>query len=196
MHINSHFAVGVIFTSLLTYFFSFNFIEFTFIVIFSFICDFDVVFIKYTKVKNHRMFITHSIIPSCFFITLGFFLKWIPLFFGGLLYFIHILIDTIDWGTNLLYFQRNQTGFKILISKEESENLSAYLSEYKNPASFFDKKYYNNKVCLISEISIFILMWIFIIIFAWSFVLITPFYFLGLYFHLSRHYNLKKIEKT
>ncbi len=196
MHINSHFAVGVIIASFLNYFLNFSFIEFAFIVVFSFICDFDVVFIKYTKVKNHRMFISHSIIPSCFIIILGLIIEWIPLLIGGFVYLIHILIDLIDWGTNLFYFQHKQIGFKILISKEEFENLSVYLSEYKDPASFFDNKYYNNKASLISEISLFILMWIFIIIFALSFILITPLYFFGLYFHLSRHYYLKKIEKA
>lgn len=196
MHINSHFAVGIIIASFLNNFLNFNFIEFTSIVVFSFICDFDVIFIKYTKVKNHRMFISHSIIPSCFIITLGLILKWIPLFFGGLVYFIHILIDVIDWGTNLFYFQHKQIGFKILISKEEFENLSKCISKYKDPASFFDNKYYNNKACLITEISLFILMWIFIMIFAFPFILITPLYFFGLYFHLSRHYYLKKLEKA
>lgn len=195
MHINSHFAVGIIIASFLNNFLNFNFIEFTFIVVFSFICDFDVIFIKYTKEKNHRMFISHSIIPSCSIITLGLILRWIPLFFGGFVYFIHILIDIIDWGTNLFYIQHRQIGFKILISKEEFENLSMHISKYKNPASFFDLKYYNNKACLITEVSLFILMWIFIMIFALPFILITPLYFLGLYFHLSRHYYLKKIEK-
>jgi len=194
MHINSHFAVGVIIASILNYFLKFNLIEFSLTVIFSFICDFDVVFTRYTKEKNHRMFITHSIIPGCIIIIFGLILNWITLSIIGLVYLIHIIIDTIDWGTNLLYFQHKQIGFKVLISKEEFENLSTYLSEYKNNASFFDNKYYNSKGCLIAELLLFILMWLFIIIFALPYILITLVYFLGLYFHLSRHYYLKKIE--
>ncbi|MFX0141584.1 MAG: hypothetical protein ACFFDN_48550, partial [Candidatus Hodarchaeota archaeon] len=162
MHINSHFAVGVIFTSFLHYYFNFTLLEFLLIVIFSFICDFDVFFSKFAKDHNHRLLISHSIIPSIIIIILGYILNWPALIFGGFSYTIHIIIDTIDWGTNFFYFQKKQIGIKLLISKEEFENLPKYLAKYKNPASFFDEKYYNNKFCLAIEIILFILMIVFI----------------------------------
>jgi hypothetical protein len=126
---------------------------------------------------------------------IGLIFNWRVLIISAISYSGHIIIDTIDWGTNFLYFQKKQIGFKLLISKEEFENLPKYLSEYKNPASFFDAKYYNNKLCLIIEILLFILMICFGIIFAFQFMLITLFYFPFIWFHLSRHFYLKKFEK-
>ena len=194
MHINSHLAVGVIFTSFLHYFFNFTLLEFLLIVCFSFICDFDVFFSKYAKDNNHRLLISHSIIPSIIVIIIGYILNWPALVIGGFSYAVHITIDTIDWGTNFFYFQKKQIGFKLLISKEEYENLPKYLARYKIPASFFDEKYYNNKVCLATEIILFILMIIFILLFAVQYLFMILLYFLGLYFHLHRHFTLKKIE--
>ncbi|MFW9901509.1 MAG: hypothetical protein ACFFDY_09480 [Candidatus Thorarchaeota archaeon] len=195
MHINSHFAVGFIFASILNYIFNFNLLEFSLIVIFSFVCDFDIFFSKYAKNNNHRLLITHSIIPSVIMLLIGLILNWTVLIISAISYFTHIIIDTLDWGTNLLYFQQKQVGFKFLISKEEFENLSQYLSEYKNPLSFFDAKYYNNKILLIIEIILFILMVVMGILFAFRFLFLTLLYFLFIWFHLSRHFHLKKIEK-
>ncbi|MFW9971946.1 MAG: hypothetical protein ACFFDF_17285 [Candidatus Odinarchaeota archaeon] len=196
MHINFHFATGVIFASILNNFFNFTLFEFILIVFFSFICDFDVFLNKYAKDHNHRLLVTHSIIPSLIIIILGYTLNLPLIIFSGYSYCIHIIIDTLDWGTNLFYFQKKQVGFKLLISKKEFENLPSYLLKYRNPSSFFDEKYYNNKICLGIEVITFILMVIFSVIFALEYVFILPLYFLLLYFHLQRHFKLKKIEKS
>ena len=84
MHINSHFAVGITITSILHYFFQFTLLEFYLIVFFSFICDFDVFFSKYAINHNHRMLISHSIIPSIVIIVIG-------ILFSGQLYFLVVL---------------------------------------------------------------------------------------------------------
>jgi len=194
MHINSHFAVGVIFTSILNYFYNFSLIEFVFIVFFSFLCDLDVFFAKYAINHNHRMLISHSIIPGFLILVFGIFIDWPAIAFSGAAYSIHIIIDTFDWGTNFFYFQKKQIGLKLLITKEEFENLPEYLSKFKKAESFFDEKYYRSRINLGIEVIVFILMMVTIIIFAFEFVLISLFYFLGLYFHLSRHFKLKKFE--
>ncbi|MFX0038021.1 MAG: hypothetical protein ACFFCY_09480 [Promethearchaeota archaeon] len=196
MHINFHFAVGLIFASILNIIFNFNVLEFILIVLFSFICDFDVFFNKYAKDHNHRLLITHSIIPSIVIIIIGYIFLLPPLILGGFSYSIHIFIDTLDWGTNFFYFQKKQVGFKFLISKEEIENLPQYLAEYKLPASFFDEKYYSNKICLGMEVTFFVLMIIFTVIFALEYFLMIFLYFVWLFFHLYRHFTLKKIEKN
>jgi hypothetical protein len=82
------------------------------------------------------------------------------------------------------------------MSKEEEENLLQYLAEYKRPSSFFDFKYYKNKIAISIEIILFLLMLYFAIIFALEYIWIIIIYFLGLYFHLSRHFHLKKIENS
>jgi len=194
MHINSHFAAGVIFASILNYFYSFSLFEFAFIVLFSFICDLDVLFAKYAINHNHRMLISHSIIPGFLMLLVGIIINWPVLAFSGAIYSIHVIIDTFDWGTNFFYFQKKQIGLKLLISKEEFENLPKYLSKFKKVESFFDSKYYSSKVSLGIEVILFILMVIFTILFAFQFIFITSLYFVGLFFHLTRHYKIKRFE--
>ena len=166
------------------------------IVIASFICDFDVFFSKYAKDHNHRNLISHSIIPSIIIFVFGILFNWPALFFSGFSYLIHVFVDLFDWGTNFFYFRKKTFGPRLFMSKEEEENLSQYLAQYKSPASYFDFKYYNNKIALTIEVLLFVLMMIFIIVFAFEFILIVLIYFLGLYFHLSRHFHLKKIENN
>jgi hypothetical protein len=194
MHINSHFALGVIVASIFHQFFNFTFIDYTLVIIFSFICDFDVFFSKYAKDHNHRMLISHSVIPSLVVIILGLTFNWTTLIIGGIEYFIHVVVDTFDWGTNFFYFNKKQFGLKFLISKEELENLPAYISKYKKTESFFDNKYYSSKISITIEISLFFLMVVFNFIFTFQFILLSLFYFIGLYFHLSRHFYLKRAE--
>ena len=194
MHINSHFAAGLIFASILNYFYSFSLFEFAFIVFFSFICDLDVFFAKYAIDHNHRMLISHSIIPGFLMLLLGIIINWPVLAFSGATYSLHVIIDTFDWGTNFFYFQKKQIGLKLLISKEEFENLPKYLSEFKKAESFFDTKYYSSRVSLGIEAILFILMCVFTILFAFQFIFIITLYFLGLFFHLTRHFKLKRIE--
>ena len=196
MHINSHFATGVIFASILNYFFNFSLFEYFLILALSFICDFDIFFSQFAKNHNHRMLISHSIIPSLFIIVLGVIINWPALYFSGITYSIHIVIDTFDWGTNFFYFQKKQVGLKLLISKEEFNDLPKYLTEYKKPESFFDEKYYSNKICLGIEVIIFILMVIFTIIFAFQYIFFILIYFIFLSFHLYRHFLLKRIESS
>ncbi|GAH38744.1 unnamed protein product [marine sediment metagenome] len=74
----------------------------------AFICDFDVFFSKYAIDNNHRLLITHSIIPGVIIIILGFLFNSISVVIGGFSYSIHIIIDTFDWGTNFFYFQKNR----------------------------------------------------------------------------------------
>ena len=153
-------------------------------------------FSKYAKDSNHRNLLTHSVIPSIFIIILGLILNSPVLIISGFTYFIHVLIDLFDWGTNFFYFPKKTFGPRLFISKEVEVNLPNYLSQYKSPASFFDFKYYKNKIAITIEVLLFILMMVFIILFAFEFILIILIYFLGLIFHLSRHFHLKKVEKS
>ncbi len=87
-------------------------------------------------------------------------------------------------------------GLKLLITNDEFENLDKYLAKYKNKESFFDFKYYDCKVCLVIEGILFLLMMIFSIGIVIGYIIFVPLYFLGLFFHLSVHFNLKKIEAS
>lgn len=124
---------------------------------------------------------------------LGIIFFYPALIITGFANFIHIFVDLFDWGTNFFYFPQKTFGPRFLIRKVEKD-LPTHLAKYKNPQAFFDFKYYNSKISLTLEILLFIFMMIFIIIFAFEYILIVLIYFLGLYFHLSRHFHLKKIE--
>ncbi|MHA1256389.1 MAG: metal-dependent hydrolase [Promethearchaeota archaeon] len=193
---NSHFALGVIVASISHYFLNFCLFEFVMIVFSAFICDFDVFFSKYAKDNNHRNLITHSIIPSIIVIVLGIAFNWPALILSGFTLFLHIFVDLFDWGTNLFYFSKKTIGPRLFISNEEQKNLPEYLAQYKNKESFFDFKYYNNKLALIIEVLLFVMMIVCIIIYAFEYFLIVFIYFLGLCLHLSRHFHLKKLEKS
>jgi hypothetical protein len=164
------------------------------VVVFAFLCDFDILLSKFALDKNHRMLITHSIIPGTIILIFGLVFNWIALILSGFSYIIHVLIDTFDWGTNLFYFPKKQVGLKFLISEEEFQNLERYLSDFERPVSFFDKKYYSCKVCMAIEVVIFILMMLSIIFLALDYFLLILIYFLFLAFHLHRHFILKRIE--
>ncbi|TFG06053.1 MAG: hypothetical protein EU539_08685 [Promethearchaeota archaeon] len=196
MHINSHFAIGVIIASISHHYFNFNLIEFLLIVISSFICDLDVFFSKRAKDNNHRNLFTHSIIPSIVIIVIGLIINWPALIFSGVAYFVHVFADIFDWGTNLFYFPKKTIGPRLFLSKEEEENLEEHLAQFKSPASFFDFKYYTNKIALSIELSLFILMMISIVLLAFIYFWIFLIYFPLLYFHLSRHFHLKKLENS
>jgi len=191
-----HFGIGIIIASISKYLFDLNFLEFFLIASFAFVCDFDIFLSKYALDNNHRMLITHSIIPAISITILGLIFNWTVLIISGFSYSIHIIIDTFDWGTNFFYFQKKQVGLKLLITKEEFNNISEYLSQFKRPESFFDKKYYGNIACITTEILIFILMILFITLFVLKYFLIVIIYFIFLAFHLQRHFNLKKIESN
>ncbi|MFW9895679.1 MAG: hypothetical protein ACFFD7_07735 [Candidatus Thorarchaeota archaeon] len=194
MHINVHFGIGVIIASIFNYFFKFTFLEYFLVLMGAFICDFDIFFSNYALENNHRLLITHSVIPGVIILIIGLVFNLFFVIISGLNYIIHIIIDTFDWGTNIFYFQKKQVGLKFLISKEEFDNISKYLEEYKNPQSFFDKRYYGSKVCLILEALVFIVMIFCLAFFAMGFFIVILIYFLFLAFHLYNHFVLKKIE--
>ena len=142
------------------------------------------------------MLISHSIIPSIVVILIGVIFNWAALILCGIGLFTHVIIDTFDWGTNMFYFPKKLIGFKFLITKDEFENLDKYLAQYKQNESFFDFKYYKCKICLTLEGFLFILMILFVGLMATEYIIIAPFYFIGLFFHLSLHFKLKRIEAS
>ncbi|MHA1805847.1 MAG: hypothetical protein ACTSU4_15120, partial [Promethearchaeota archaeon] len=130
------------------------------------------------------MLITHSIIPSLIVSLLGIIFLYPALILAGFCLFLHVFIDTFDWGTNFFFFPKKIWGLKFLISKEEFLNFKRLIAQYNHPAAFFDFKYYANKTCLAIEIIIFIGMVFSLFLFARQYLYFILFYFLFLLFHL------------
>jgi len=130
------------------------------------------------------MLISHSIIPSLIIIIIGVIFSWPAIFLGGVGYFVHIMMDTLDWGTNVFGFHKSPVGPKILISSEELKNLSEILENYKPKFIFYDERYYKNKILMGMELIIFLLMVIFLVIYALDYILVVVLYFGLLAYHL------------
>ena len=194
IHINCHFAIGIIIASFTHYFLRITLFEFGLIVIFSFIMDFDVLFSKRAKDHNHRMLITHSIIPGIIISIIGVLFNWQIIFICGIAYFIHILIDTFDWGTNFFGFHEKPFGPKFLITKEELKNLNEILANYKVKKSFFDFRYYQNRVIISLEIILTVLMILVNVVLAFEYIFIILIYVPFFFFHMIVYFHLKKIE--
>ena len=184
----------MIVASISHYFFGFSLIDYFIAFLGAFVTDFDVFFVKYARDHNHRMLISHSIIPGVVVVIVGLIINWIALIICGIGLLLHVLIDTFDWGTNIFYFPKKVVGLKLLITKDEFENLDKYLTQYKQNESFFDFRYYSCKMCLVLEGLLFVLMLISSVGLAIVYIIIVPLYFIGLFFHLSIHFKLKKIE--
>ncbi|MFX1273942.1 MAG: hypothetical protein ACFFBP_12310 [Promethearchaeota archaeon] len=167
-----------------------------FIVVCAFVADFDIIFLKFTKEDNHRMFFSHSIFPSLILFVSGILFNSYFLNICGVACLSHVFIDTIDWGTNVFFFKRKIIGFKFLITKEEFDNIESYLVKYKVARSFFDFRYYQSKLMMTLEIGFFLAMMVFMISFSLVFILMIMLYFIGFVLHLFTHYRLKAIEET
>jgi hypothetical protein len=194
VHINTHFAIGIIIASIFHGLYNFTLLEFGFIVVCGFIMDFDIFFTKYARGGNHRMLVSHSILPGVLILIIGLFLIWSALIIGGLSYIIHITVDTLDWGTNFFGIHKKPFGPKYLITKEELENIDEILSQYKIKKSFFDFRYYNKKIVLVIELILLIGMIISLVIFALEFILISIIYIPFLLLHVLGYLQMKKIE--
>lgn len=193
MHINVHYAIGIIIASISHFFLNLTLLEYSFIVFSAFIIDIDIIFSKFDKENNHRNLITHSIWPGVAVLIIGSLLFNQTLTICGISLILHAFIDTFDWGTNLFYTGKT-IGPKFLISREEFENIDEVLSEYKVKHSFFVFRYYESKAIIITEIIFFALMVItgFLLATVYWYLMLLFFFFLG--FHFYEYKKLKAIE--
>ncbi|MHA1264334.1 MAG: hypothetical protein ACTSRS_03785 [Candidatus Helarchaeota archaeon] len=126
---------------------SLNLIEFFLVVSFPFFIDFDFLFSKYAKDNNHRRLITHSLFPYLALLPLGLFYQ--VLFILGLCGIIHILTDTVDWGTSLFspIIKEPLGGILPTPPKEVVE-----IPNYKKRQCWFTKVYYASSIIVVLEI--------------------------------------------
>ncbi|MHA1793524.1 MAG: hypothetical protein ACTSVI_12810 [Promethearchaeota archaeon] len=181
MHVNAHLASGVTVTLFLVHFFNIQLSNFEIAIAISFACimDGDFIFNARAPQHNHRKLISHSFFPGSMLIlasiVVGLILvylgKAIPslvtlTFFCGINLLVHVMLDSIDWGVNLLS-KRRLYGPRILLKKLPDENYFAMIEHSKNTKGYFFKIYYNDKTMVVIEIILFFLM-ILAILFTWD----------------------------
>ncbi len=112
-HANTHVAIGVTITALLSIIFPLSWFEFFLATCGSFAQDFDFLLSKSAQDENHRLLITHSLWLGVGAIVVGFPLAmpWVTIV--GVNSVCHVLIDSVDWGVTL-FGQRKLSGLKIL----------------------------------------------------------------------------------
>jgi len=187
LHINTHVAIGSILSLIYSYFIDSFTVNIIVIFCISFLIDFDFVFSRYAKNRNHRVLPTHGIIIYLIILPIGIFL---PVFyFISIAGVVHVLIDCLDWGVGILspfskkiYFGRLPKPPETVINEESLRKRQCW----------FTTTYYNSKFLLFLEIlfMIFAIFTIFFIDIAYWWFLLIYFFFLGI--HLYSLYNCKK----
>lgn len=174
MHISQGIIVAMLFLS------SLCLIEFCIVVAFPFIIDLDFLLSKYAKNRNHRLLITHSLIPYICLLVIGIFF---PLFLIlGICGVVHILTDTIDWGTALFAPFYNEPIGGILPNppKEIVE-----IPNYRKRQCWFAITYYKSLILLFIEVLFGVIAILLIIFFNIWYIWITSFYFLFIVLQLK-----------
>jgi len=200
MHVNVHYAVGVIFASITAFFIpQLPLIDYLIIVAGGFIVDFDFLLSRFTKEENHRNFITHSLYPPSIIIIIGIIsaviFNYQILWIAALAYFSHIALDCIDWGVNL--FQTHKTyGLFLLVSKDDlnfhSDINSMIRKNLEKDPHYFTRVYFNNPIIVTIEIIISITGFGLLFLFSPEFWYVYIGFFITLEYHL---YYKRKADK-
>ncbi|MHA1681898.1 MAG: metal-dependent hydrolase [Promethearchaeota archaeon] len=177
MHVNTHFATGVISTLLFTIVLPVKLhpVELLACIFAACVPDGDYILSRWAKNSNHRWLPTHSIFPGLGALAFGILLlvsidasnavAWTSAICGVNM-IIHVSLDSVDWGANL--FLRNRLeGKRILMGGKTDEQITKEMDRSPSKNGFFFKKYYENKTIIFIEISSLILM-ILLIILTWS----------------------------
>ena len=194
---NVHAAVGIIIAMIFSSYLS-DF-EILYIIGVLVIIDFDYLLSRFAKNHNHRRLPTHTFFLYGIFILFGvlFFIfkiyifdfidlwRYIVLF--GICGFIHVGMDSFDWGIMLFYpYSQNLIGgiLKIPNTKNEQNN--------NVPLCYFIKTYYRSNIIKISEVIFGILAFISIVFINFNYYYILLLYFGTLTFHMIQFFKCKK----
>ena len=153
----------------------FGLFETLIIAAFPFLIDFDFLLSKYAKDHNHRRLITHSLTPYLGLLVLGIFF---PLFLAlGICGVVHVLSDTIDWGTALFapFYSEPLGG---ILPKPPQKIID--IRDYRKRQCWFTKTYYNSKILIALEVLFGVIAVVLIIFINIWYIWVLLFYFLFL----------------
>ena len=151
MHINSHYAVGLLFGILSHHYYGFDILIILIIIGAAFVQDVDIIFSASAPEKNHRMLITHSIWPATMVLIIAFVLNISWLIIAGFALLSHTLIDMLDWGTNIFYTGKIY-GARFLLPEEDRQHLKDLVEKDELSHSFFTQRYYHSIVFRLIEL--------------------------------------------
>ena len=211
MHVNVHFAVGVLIASVSNYILNYfsgippTLIEFGIIIVFALGADFDILLIflmkKVDEDRGHRFYITHSIYPFVailiFGISMAASFSYHIIWICSLAYLSHLGLDCIDGGINLFYTERYY-GLFLLTRKEKHLFLGikrALDKEREKNPYFMDVRYYNNSIILSLEVLISVAAFISLLAFAIDYWYFYFGFFLLLGYHLNYYFKGKTYEE-
>ena len=189
LHINTHIATGIILSMFYSFFINNDILSIIIICCFSFLIDFDFIFSKYAKNRNHRILPTHGITLYLIILPFGIFNS--IFYFVGLAGIFHVLMDCIDWGVGLFSPISKKIYFGIL--PKPPENIINEESIRKRQC-WFTLTYYNSKILLIVEVLVLILSIFLVIYVNFSFWWFYILYSLFLMVHLYSFYRCKKAK--
>ena len=136
------------------------------------------------------MLFTHSIYIPLVLLLIGFISSEIVIIVMGFSYFIHILIDLLDWGTNAL-FSNKIFGIRFLLKKDEYTKVKELMNQEKIPQWFFVKRYYNSYIMIGIEVFVSALMFTTLFIYIPQFWYFLGGYFFTMIFHIGEYLELK-----
>ncbi|MCF2141524.1 MAG: hypothetical protein K9W44_15830 [Candidatus Lokiarchaeota archaeon] len=190
MHLSFHYAIGIIFTSLISLFVPLVWWQYGVIVFFSVISDFDIVYLIWSSQKNHRMFFTHSIYFSILVLLIGFAFAKFWIIACGIVAILHVGADLFDWGTNL-FFSGHIIGPRLLLARDELDRVPELMAQEVDHKWFFVKRYFNSFWCQFAEILAGVSMILSITLITPDFWYFIFGYILALGYHLFEFFELR-----
>jgi len=174
---NVHAAVGIIIAMIFSSYLS-DF-EILYVIGVLVIIDFDYLLSRFAKNNNHRRLPTHTPILYGIFIIIGMLIfifnvhlfnftdswRYITLF--GICGFIHVSMDSFDWGIMLFYpYSQNLIGGILNIPRTKNEQNNNI------PLCYFVKTYYHSDIIKILEVIFVILAFISIVFINFNYELL------------------------
>ncbi|GAB4324905.1 MAG: hypothetical protein Kow0069_30690 [Promethearchaeota archaeon] len=153
-HFNAHFALGCATAGLaaaagwiepLAFGCRFPFVPWAYALVplLAVVVDFDYPLAAALGTNNHRLLFTHSAWPGVIVLAAGAATGWVPLLLGGAALLAHVLLDAVDWGTNLLGDGKIR-GPQLLYDVPPGE-LEGTLAKLEKPRCYFTRRWYEDR---------------------------------------------------
>jgi hypothetical protein len=176
MHLTGHVAIGATIALLSTLVIpgSVPFLGIAIAIAAGCVIDMDFVLLRFTRIKNHRMYLTHSVLVPLMlllvsvlfflFISPGTSLGWIALV-SSINVLVHDAIDSTDWGLN--FFANGKiVGKKLLLGGKDAKEFYEEAKKFVPYSTRFYLAYYGNTwfklleiIAASSMIGSFIITW-------------------------------------